>query len=595
MSATPSVPATAGLRLRTKFLLFVVPILVVVGIGGIAISGFILRNRLVTEFQSKGSAIATTLANSGVDLLVNRDASTVQTLVDQFTEIGGVKYVFVVDGKGRVVAHTFAPFLPAALLDGNKVPGDRPSQVVSLDYEEAGTGARQEVLDIGVPILGGLLGTARVGMDLAVINAEVRRTFVTLLGLFTLFVVIATAAAVVFSRRIVEPIRELASVAQQVGRGDLSRTVAVRTKDEVGELGATFNDTIVRLRGLVQTEGERDDERRRREELQGNIIRFLQTMNEISQGDFTKRGVVTSDVLGNVVDAINVMVEEVGEILRNADEAADVVLKQSTEMIQTTRFMVDGTSRQNEEVARVEQEVAEMSRSVREVSNAAASSAGAARQTLEVAQKGQETVDETLRGMQRIRQQVQVISTRIKSLGDRSLEISEIVDTISRLGSQTNLLALNAAIEAAGAGEAGLRFAVVADEVKKLAENSGRAADRVATLVRNVQTEIQEVVVAMERGTSEVEDGYRTATSAGSRLGEIAGLSRTSAQLADEISRSTLGQVEGAEKVSQSIAAMSEIAVQTQAVVARAEVSAQQLVRLAQKLDAELSRFKLAD
>ena len=316
-------------------------------------------------------------------------------------------------------------------------------------------------------------------------------------------------------------------------------------------------------------------------------------MNEISQGDFTKRGVVTADVQGNVVDSINVMIEEVGEILRNADEAADVVLKQSTEMIQTTRFMVDGTSRQNEEVSRVEREVAEMARSVREVSKAAGSSAGAAKKTLEVAQKGQETVDETLRGMQRIRQQVQIISTRIKSLGDRSLEISEIVDTISRIGNQTNLLALNAAIEAAGAGEAGLRFAVVADEVKKLAESSGKAADRVATLVKNVQTEIQEVVAAMERGTSEVEDGFRTATSAGSRLGEIAGLSQTSAELADEISRSTLGQVAGAEKVTQAIVTMAEIAVQTQAVVARAETSAQQLVRLAQKLDAELSRFKL--
>jgi twitching motility protein PilJ len=593
MSANVPRTAGGGLRLRTKILLFLVPTLVVLGVVGIVVSGLILRNRLTSEFESKGTAIASTLSNSAVELLVSRDASTVQGLVDQFSQISGVRYVFVVDPGGKLLAHTFAPLVPEGVVDGNKVPGDRPSQAVRIGYEDTATGESQNVIDIGVPILSGQLGTARVGMDLGVINAEVGRTFTTLIGLFSLFILLAAGIAVVFSRRIVEPIRELAAVAQRVGRGDLSQAVTIRTRDEVGELGATFNDSIERLRGLVQTESERDEERGRREALQENIIRFLQTMNEISQGDFTKRGVVTADIMGNVVDSINVMVEEVGDILRNADQAADVVLKQAGDMIQTTRFMVDGSARQTEEVGRVEREVNEMARSVRDVSKAAVSSATAAKKTLEVAQKGQETVEETLRGMQRIRQQVQIISTRIKSLGDRSLEISEIVETIGRIGNQTNLLALNAAIEAAGAGEAGLRFAVVADEVKKLAESSGKAADRVSTLVKNVQTEIQEVMAAMERGTSEVEDGFRTATAAGSRLTEIAGLSQTSALLADEISKTTAGQVAGAEKVTLSIATMSEIAVQAQDIVVRAETSAQQLVRLAQQLDAELARFKL--
>ncbi len=584
----------AGLGLRAKILLFVLPLLAVFGLVSAVVSGLILRNRMIGEFESKGAAIATSLASSAVDLLVNRDASTVQSIVDQFADIGGVKYVFVRDPGGRLLSHTFAPVVPEGLTDANKVAGEKAFQVVRTSFVDPVTQAEQEVLDVGVPILAGQLGTAHVGMDLSIINDQVFGGFWTLTGVFALFALLSGIAGVFFARRIVEPMRELAAVAQSVGRGDLSATARVVSRDEVGQLALTFNESVVRLRGLVQTESERDEERRRREELQANMLKFLMTVNEISQGDLTKRGVVTADVLGNVVDAVNVMVEDVGATLLGADRAADVVLKQAGEMIQTTRLVVEGVARQGEEARRVNEEVTGMALSVREVSRVAESAASAARQTLEVAGRGQVTVEDTLKGMQRIRQQVSLISSRIKSLGDRSLEISEIVDTISRIGNQTNLLALNAAIEAAGAGEAGLRFAVVADEVKKLAENSARAADRVGTLVRNVQTEIREVVAAMERGTGEVEAGFRTAGEAGQRLDEIATISRTSADFAEEISRATAGQVGGAERVLQAMSTMTELSAQAQEIVGRAEDGAKKLVELATQLDSELARFKLA-
>jgi twitching motility protein PilJ len=186
------------------------------------------------------------------------------------------------------------------------------------------------------------------------------------------------------------------------------------------------------------------------------------------------------------------------------------------------------------------------------------------------------------------------VSKKIKSLGDRSLEISEIVNTIDDIASQTNLLALNAAIEAAGAGEAGLRFAVVADEVRKLAERSAKATKDIATLIKNFQSETQQAVIAMEEGTREVEAGFRVTTQAGESLREIAAVSQKSASLSQEISVSTQEQVKGAEHVGLAVQAIAGVALQTEQSVLQTRKTVEDLVRLAQELTHALSRFKLS-
>jgi twitching motility protein PilJ len=196
--------------------------------------------------------------------------------------------------------------------------------------------------------------------------------------------------------------------------------------------------------------------------------------------------------------------------------------------------------------------------------------------------------------MQRIRGEVQVISKKIKSLGDRSLEISNIVDTIEEIASHTNLLALNAAIEAAGAGEAGLRFAVVADEVRKLAERSAKATKDIAALIKSVQAETHEAIVVMEQGTHEVEAGYRVTVQAGDSLKDIATISEKSAELAQDISRATQQQVRGAESVASAVRSIAGVAVQTEQGVLQSRKTVDELARLAEELTASLARFKLA-
>jgi twitching motility protein PilJ len=554
-----------------------------------------LRTSMAAEFSSKGEAIASSLATSGVDLISTRDASSVQSLVDEFAKIRGVAYVLVYDPQKTLIAHTFSPVVPAGIVDKNPVPGNVARQVREIEYQDPARRATRQITDIGMPMAGGKIGTVRVGMDRAIINEAATAAGRELLLLFGGVAALVLIGGVLLADRIARPVTQLVQAAQRVGQGDLSETVPVRSRDEIGALGQAFNEAIVRLRSQVQTESERDDERRRREELQENIIKFLDTAMEVSQGDLTKRGEVTSDVLGNVVDAINLMVAEIAAIIADVRVAAMQVSVSANQMTGSTGRMAQGAQDQAREAARVASAVSALTQLVRQVAESAQSSAAAAREALDASQRGDAAVRDSLQGMQRIRGEVQAISKKIKSLGDRSMEISEIVNTIEDIASQTNLVALNAAIEAAGAGEAGLRFAVVADEVRKLAERSAKATKDIAVLIKNVQTDTQEAVVVMEQGTQEVESGYRVTVQAGESLKEIAEVSRRSADLAASISDATQQQVRGAENVTQAMQAIQEVAGQTEKGVLEARRTVDELAQLAEELTASLARFKLAE
>jgi len=395
---------------------------------------------------------------------------------------------------------------------------------------------------------------------------------------------------VLILRSILPRLRALREGAEALQRRQFEHRVAVSGRDEVGVLAATFNEAARQLQLKAQADAE---QLKQSTLLQQNIREFLDVAMEIAQGDLTRRGRVTEDVLGSVVDAINLVLEEMGGLLKDVQRAADLVNQGAGELARTSAVIAQGAESQAQIAQQAQGQAVEVSSAIRQMAERATQTTEAARRALQAAQAGQAAVQNTLAGMQGIRREVSNISKGIKGLSDRSLEISEIIETISGFAAQTNLLALNAAIEAAGAGEAGARFAIVAEEVRRLAEDSAKAAQRVTTLIGGIQAEIQAVASSVEAGTKEVEEGYRIANQAGERLQEIAQLTTQSAQLVQAISQATQAQAQRVAQVGQAVQAIAATAGQTREQSFKGRQAAERLRQLAEQLSLGLARFRL--
>jgi twitching motility protein PilJ len=410
-----------------------------------------------------------------------------------------------------------------------------------------------------------------------------------LAGLFVLLVLVVLFTIFTI-RSITQPLGEMSKIAEKFGSGDLSQSMPVRARDEIGQLGLAFNTSVLQLRDFVDAQRE---EAVRSKQLQDNIGEFLNVAMDISGGDLTKKGKVSEDVLGNVVDAINLMTEEIGYLLKDVQTTTEQVNNGARQLTHASRNIVQGAVSQEEIAQQAQKEALEVSQQFEGLTGTASDTATIAQRTLEASREGQQAVQETLTGMNAIRREVSNISKSVKSLSDRSLEIQEIVDTISGIAAQTNLLSLNAAIEASGAGEAGARFAIVADEVRRLAEDSAKSTSRVAGLIKSIQTEIQGLVVGIEDGTKEVESGYRIASQAGSQLEQIAQLAQQSSDFASRISEVTQNQIGRVQTVTQAVQTIAATAQAAREQSQSGQTNAEQLRLLAQNLSANLERFRL--
>src|SRR5215469_95307 len=255
-------------------------------------------------------------------------------------------------------------------------------------------------------------------------------------GLLSAFVICLAAIALAVFRignRVLAPVKHLADFSERLSQGDFRAKVSVDSADDFGYIAENLNRAAAESsRAMFNQEAQ--------ESLQKSVTEFLTITSQIARGDLTLRGKVSSDALGNVVDSVNYMLDNFCKVLERVRKAAVDVQSSANEILVSSEQMASGATQQDQEITNTSSAVEELTVSMKQVSNNAEASAEAARRALDAAEQGNRSVRDTLEGMQRIRSSVQATAKRIKALGDRSLEISEIVNVINDITEQTNLL-----------------------------------------------------------------------------------------------------------------------------------------------------------
>jgi len=355
-------------------------------------------------------------------------------------------------------------------------------------------------------------------------------------------------------------------------------------------LGVALLVSTVRASRLASSAILQADQNERNQQA---ILRLLDELGSLADGDLTVEATVTEDITGAIADSINYAIEALRDLVTTINETAIMVDSAAKQTESTATDMSRAAQKQAQEVSAASESIAAVAASIEEVSGNAERSADVARHSVDVAHKGGEAVRRTIDGMNTIRETIQETSKRIKRLGESSQEIGNIVELINDIAEQTNILALNASIQASMAGEAGRGFAVVADEVQRLAERSTNATKQIEVLVRTIQSDTNEAVVSMERSTTDVVGGALLAENAGAALDEIEQVSNQIASLVQNISSSAREQATAATDITRRTKVLRDISAQTGRATSATTSSISKLSELASQLRQTVAGFRL--
>jgi twitching motility protein PilJ len=344
---------------------------------------------------------------------------------------------------------------------------------------------------------------------------------------------------------------------------------------------------------LDKLQASLDEMELRSRQNQDAILRLLDEMGDLADGDLTVSATVTDDITGAIADSVNFTIDELRNLVTKINTTTLQVASAAQETQATALHLIDASDHQAQQITEVSTAITDMAGSIEQVSQNASQSSDVATQSVNLAVQGNEAVKKSINGMDTIREQIQETSKRIKRLGESSQQIGDIVELINDIAEQTNILSLNAAIQATMAGEAGRGFAVVADEVQRLAERSGSATKQIDALVKTIQSDTSEAISSMERSTTEVVAGALLSQDAGTSLEQIEAVSHRLAELINNISDAAKQQAKAAVSTADNMNVIQEITMQTSTGTNESAASIGRLLELTNELRTSVSGFKL--
>ena len=385
---------------------------------------------------------------------------------------------------------------------------------------------------------------------------------------------------------IVRPVRRIMNLFSEIGLGNFEARVKVKSHDEIGEMATSLNAMLDNTLVLIQSREERD-------EIQASIMRLLDEISGLAEGDLSRRAVVTAEVTGAIADSFNTMAEQLSGVIKNVKQATSQVTTTTRKVNTSSTQLAKANELQARQVSQSKGAINEMAASIRQVANNAVQSAQVSKQSTVNAKEGAEAVQNTHKAMEEIRKNVQETSRSIKRLGESSQEIGNIVQLINDIADRTSILALNASIQAAMAGDAGRGFAVVAEEVQRLAERSTNATKQIDTLIKNIQGEINEAGSSMEESIQRVVEGSTLADNAHQKLQEIEMVSNQLAELIQSISKAATQQAKSSDNITKTMEKMGAVSSKNLAASRQTTQAINRLAATSDELAASVETFKL--